>query len=65
MRGRIKHYSERGFGFIKVLGADDADVFFHISVWQNDQDPQRDQVVEFDLINETGRPRATNVRLVN
>jgi cold shock CspA family protein len=66
MRGRVKYFSEKGYGFIKLLGADDADVFFHISSWQNDLDPERDQLVEFDLINDpkSGRPRAANLRLV-
>jgi cold shock CspA family protein len=65
MRGRVKTYSQRGFGFLTLPGGG-ADVFFHISIWPSDLDPERDQEVDFEIVTDakSGKPRATNLRLV-
>jgi cold shock CspA family protein len=50
MRGTVKTYNERGFGFIKPLGHDDADVFFHKTAVADGVQPEVDMVVEFELV---------------
>jgi cold shock CspA family protein len=64
--GKIKRYykSPRGFGFIRRAGC--ADLFFHYTDVQADQDAIRDgALVEFELrLDKTGRPAAAGVTLL-
>ena len=62
--GIVKHWSERGFGFIR---SDDGERFFHVSDFRGDQDTiERDLEVVFDIgQGRDGRPVAVNVRPVN
>ena len=61
--GILKVYLEpRGFGFIKIDGANE-DVFFHASSCGiNPADLQPGDLLSFDLGQRDGRPRAENVR---
>ena len=62
--GTIKFFNaERGFGFIKP---DDSgtDVFFHVTALENQQPPQENQHVTFEIgvDKKNGRQKAINVR---
>ena len=62
--GTLKTYLEaRGFGFIKIDGANE-DVFFHATSCSgvNPADLQPGDLLSFDLGQRDGRPRAENVR---
>lgn len=58
--GTIKHYSERGFGF--VVSEDGQDRFFHISEFVADDEPTKGERVSFiEEVGRDGRPRARQV----
>jgi cold shock CspA family protein len=67
MRGLVKTYhSERGYGFLKPAGGGGENVFFHISIWPTQSDPELGDEVEFDTVVDpkTGKTRAGAIRLV-
>jgi len=70
MKGTVRYFDARGFGFIQPLGAgpDDDDIFVHASACPGKlgrRNLQRGQVVEFELAKDLkGRRVAINVRII-
>lgn len=61
MIGIVKSYNEkRGFGFIKPDN-DDKDIFFHISCFDADLQPQENMVVSFNIEQNERGPRAVQI----
>jgi CspA family cold shock protein len=63
--GIVKWFNaEKGFGFISVSGEDD--VFVHFSAIQSEgyKTLEEGQQVEFDVVNGSKGPQASNVRVV-
>jgi len=65
MRGKVRHFHERGYGFISC--PDSENVFFHISdVSPRVPEPAVGDVVEFSLSSDgQGRPCAKGVHRIN
>lgn len=64
-QGSIRYYSEKGFGFIK---RDDrgVDVFFHISQFMTDVQPEAGMRVSFDISDSqrTGKQQAVGLQIL-
>ncbi|WP_410706036.1 cold-shock protein [Bradyrhizobium sp. BWC-3-1] len=64
-QGSIRYYSEKGFGFIR---RDDrsADVFFHVSQFMADIQPEAGMRVSFDISDSqrTGRQQAVGLQIL-
>lgn len=66
MTGVVKFFNDqKGFGFISVEGRDE-DVFVHFSAIQSDGYKKLDQndKVEFEIVEQDGRERANNVKVI-
>lgn len=63
MKGVVKRWLDRGYGFIGVEGQDE-DVFVHHSELNGAYELREGQRVEFDLEDSPRGPRAANVRIV-
>jgi cold shock CspA family protein len=63
MRGKVKFFNDKGFGFIKADGLK-KDVFFHKTGLVRGYDPQADDEVEFTLLHEERGDKADDVRKI-
>jgi CspA family cold shock protein len=62
MKGKVKRWLDRGYGFIEVEGMDD--VFVHHNEVQGAFELKEGQQLEFDLEDSPKGPRAVNVKIV-
>jgi cold shock CspA family protein len=60
LRGKIKSFLPKGFGFISPEG-EDGDVFYHISSVEGDWEPAAGDAVEFTVVERNGKPEAAEV----
>lgn len=69
MNGKVVNYNaERGFGFLRPDSATggDKDIYFHVSgLVDKAQNPDRGDLVSFDLIDGTRGPQAVDIKLVS
>ena len=63
MKGIVKRWLDRGFGFINVEGQDD-EVFVHHTALDGVSELREGQQVEFDVEDSPKGPRASNVKVV-
>ncbi|SEO61411.1 cold shock protein (beta-ribbon, CspA family) [Luteibacter sp. UNC138MFCol5.1] len=65
MIGKVKFFNpEKGFGFISPDGGG-ADVFaHHTAIVGSSKDLAEGQRVEFEIVDSTQGPRASNIRLI-
>ena len=63
MKGIVKRWLDRGFGFISVEGQDD-EVFVHHTALDGVSELREGQQVEFDVEDSPKGPRASNVKVV-
>ncbi len=64
MKGKIiKYFSRRGFGFIAPENSQD-EIFFHVSNYPEQVQPEIGKDVEFELIEAPKGKEATNIKLL-
>ena len=63
LKGIVKRWLDRGFGFINVEGQDD-EVFVHHTALDGVSELREGQKVEFDVEDSPKGPRASNVKVV-
>jgi len=63
LKGIVKRWLDRGFGFINVEGQDD-EVFVHHTALDGVSELHEGQQVEFDVEDSPKGPRASNVKVV-
>lgn len=62
-RGIIHRWNaERAFGFLRPDHGGDRDVFAHVTDFPRDLVPAVGMCVEYDIVDDRGRPKAVNVR---
>lgn len=64
MKGTVKFFNEKGFGFIKVIGMK-KDVFFHKTGLVRGYQPEADDEVEFTLLHEERGDKADDIRKIS
>ena len=67
--GRVKTFSQKGFGFIKQdEAADDRGIFFHMANVVGDLEPNENDRVEFEIresVRKPGTMEAVQVKLLD
>jgi CspA family cold shock protein len=64
LRGTIKNFLPKGFGFIAPDG-EDGDVFYHISSVEGDWEPAAGDAVEFTVVERNGKSEAAQVVILD